>query len=69
MKRVGYLGSCPTYDCGGVDGYFCVRCRHYVTDCRCTPDWCSCALPDGRPDTSGWASTGERRYVRERIGL
>jgi hypothetical protein len=67
MKRVGFLESCSTYDCGSVHGYFCVRCRHYVATCRCTPGWCDCRTTDGKVDDSGWAGTGERSMVRERV--
>lgn len=60
-KLVGFLYSCSTPYCGGVDGYFCVRCRHYVMDCLCTPSQCAC------PDDEGWASTGERRAVLAKL--
>lgn len=56
-KLVGFLGSC-TEVCGGVHGYFCVRCRHYLVDCRCTPAHCECG------DSQGWASQGERKVIR-----
>lgn len=60
-KRVGYLGSCGTPLCGGISGYFCVRCRHYVADCLCSPAWCGCA------DDQGWASEGERRVILAKL--
>lgn len=61
MKRVGYLESCSTEYCGGVEGYFCVVCNHYLADCRCTPGNCACL------DDIGWASTGERKYIMGRV--
>lgn len=66
-RLVGFLYSCETPECGGVDGYFCVRCRHYVTDCRCSRGWCECRLPDGTCDDSGWASKGERRFIKVKL--
>lgn len=60
-KRVGYLGSCGTPLCGAVNGYFCVRCKHYVSDCLCSPGYCLCA------NDEGWASGGERRAVLEKL--
>ena len=64
VKRlVGFLGSCPTPECGGAAGYFCVLCRHYVEDCLCSPGGCAC------PDDNGWASIGERKMIREKLGI
>lgn len=60
-RRVGFLGSCGTPYCGGIEGYFCVRCEHYVQDCRCQPGLCDCG------NGAGWASQGERPMVRERL--
>ena len=58
VRLIGLLGSCPVPECGGVDGYFCVKCRHYVVDCRCTPGLCECG------NYAYWASTGERPELR-----
>jgi len=60
-KKLGFLGTCPTPYCGGVEGFFCVRCSRYVADCRCTPSECSCA------DSRYWASTRERSVMREAL--
>lgn len=63
MKRVGYLGTCGTEYCGSIEGYFCVVCRHYCTDCLCHDNrwgcWC--------PSDIGWASTGERKDTERRV--
>lgn len=57
-RLVGFLGSCGTPYCGGIIGYFCVRCHRYVSDCRCSPASCACH------DSKGWACAGERPAVR-----
>lgn len=53
--------TCGTEYCGAVHKYFCVRCRHYLQDCRCTPGNCSCENNDG------WARHGERSFVRAQL--
>ena len=55
------LQTCGTPLCGYVERYFCVRCRHYVWDCLCTPGWCACEKRDG------WAAPGERRMVEAQL--
>lgn len=65
MKRrlIGFLYSCSTPYCGGVDGYFCVRCRHYVSTCLCkfNSGGCSCGTDEY------WASAGERKMLRQKL--
>ena len=58
MSEVPQYSSCDTPYCGGIHKYFCVRCRHFVIDCRCTPGTCNC---DGH---TYWASKGERPALR-----
>ena len=47
-NKLGWLGSCGTPYCGRVDGYFCEKCRHYVTYCRCGANTggCTCRGED-----------------------
>jgi len=62
---VGFLGSCGTPYCGGIEGYFCVLCRHYVAECRCQgADGCTC---EGDDYGQYWASTGERPFMRYKL--
>mgnify|MGYP001087098275 CR=1 FL=1 len=65
-KLIGYLGTCPTPYCGGISGYFCVKCRHYVTECRCGDytGGCECQGDDYR---RWWASKGERRIMEQEL--
>jgi len=65
-KLLGYLGECGTPYCGGIYGYFCVKCRHYLTNCDCFSNEGGCTCDD---DNYGkwWASTGERRMLREAL--
>lgn len=62
-KRVGWIGTCPTPYCGRVEGYFCVRCRHYTSYCACGYNYGGCSCED----RNFWASTGERRELEERL--
>lgn len=66
MKRIGYLGRCSTPLCGSIEGYFCVRCRHYVIECRCGAHAGGCTC-EGIDYGSWWASTGERRKIEQRL--
>jgi len=60
MRRIGYLGSCPSPYCGGIHGYFCMKCRHYVTTCRCgfNEGGCQCEEEDYG---MWWAGQGDQR--------
>jgi len=62
-KLIGYLGTCPTPYCGSIDGYFCVKCRHYVTEC-CCGDYSGGCTCKGEDHGKWWASTGERRSLQ-----
>ena len=68
MKRIGYLGSCPTPYCGSIEGYFCVKCRHYVADCRCGDCAGGCAC-EGEDYGKWWAGAGERRFRETQLAL
>lgn len=63
MKRIGYLGVCANEYCGSIEGYFCVRCRHYCMDCRCGFNFMDCACHDDK----FWASEGERKMMQEEL--
>ncbi len=63
MKRIGHLGTCEIPYCGSIDGYFCVRCRHYVVFCTCGAHCLFCACPD----SAAWASNGERALIRHKL--
>jgi len=67
-KRIGYLGRCGTPYCGGIYGYFCVKCRHYVTDCDCGyyTGGCTCR---GEDYGKWWASTSERRMLERKLAV
>ncbi len=59
--------TCETPYCGTVDKYFCVRCRHYVTFCRCSgPSGCSCPGPTVIQEKF-WAGPGQRRMLRDKL--
>ena len=62
-KRVGWLGVCSTPYCGSIHGYFCVRCRHFTSECACQANsmFCECE------DQEGWAGEGERKQVAARV--
>lgn len=64
---VGYLGHCGTPYCGSIDGYFCVKCHHYVVTCRCRGNdsiGCTC---EGQDYERYWASEGERPMLRKQL--
>ena len=65
-NRMGHLGTCETPYCGAIDGYFCVKCRHYVTDCRCGlwTGGCDC---EGENYGKWWAAEGERKETMARL--
>lgn len=63
MKRIGYLGQCNTYSCGGIAGYFCVKCRHYVSHCACGDNTGGCVCEDDH----WWAGKGERKHLEMRL--
>ncbi len=65
-KLVGFLYSCSTPECGGVSGYFCVKCRHYCSKCACGSNTGGCACA-GTDYQKYWASTGERKMMREKL--
>lgn len=59
-RRLGYLGTCQTPYCGAIEGYFCIACKHYVSECWCRVNSGGCTCPDeiyGR----FFASLGERK--------
>lgn len=59
MKRVGWVGTCPTPYCGAIYGYFCVRCHHFTSDCGCKYNYSGCECDN----KDGWAGEGERKQV------
>ena len=61
MTRIGWIGTCPTPYCGRIEGFFCVRCRIYTSDCACKYNWGGCRCNDKR----WWASKGERKQLTE----
>jgi len=63
-KLVGYLGNCGTPYCGGIFGYFCVKCRRYVAECRCGDYSRGCSCPEDK-NNRYWAGPGERKVLRE----
>jgi len=65
-KLIGPLQSCTTPFCGLVIGYFCVKCRHYLTECRCGyhSQGCACRGNDYR---KWWAGPGERRALEREL--
>ena len=67
MKRRSFLsgGTCATPYCGWVNGYFCVKCRHYLSDCACKANYGGCACGTNRY----WAGAGERKEMRTRLAL
>lgn len=65
MKRIGPLHSCSTPFCGLVLGYFCVKCRHYVTSCRCLSNEGGCTCGDDY--RKWWAGPGERRILQQQL--
>jgi len=62
-KLIGYLGGCGTDYCGGVEGYFCVKCKIYTSKCLCgfNNKNCHCA------NDVYWAGKGERKKLLEKI--
>jgi hypothetical protein len=56
---VNGIGYHTKFDCicGPVWNYFCVRCRHWASSCRCgsMSGGCTC------PDESYWAGNAEER--------
>jgi hypothetical protein len=61
MSKIPSWGSCETPYCGSFDKFFCVKCKHYVVDCRCQPGFCSCGTD------RYWAAIGERPMLRQRL--
>ena len=65
-KLIGYLGCCSTPYCGGIYGYFCVKCRHYASSCQCLANEGGCTCREEDYGT-WWASTGERRSLEREL--
>ena len=60
-SQIPQAATCQTPYCGSVYKYFCVKCRHYVEDCRCQPGYCACETREW------WAATGERPMLRRKL--
>ena len=58
-SQIPLTQTCETPYCGYVYKYFCTRCRHYLTTCRCSGVHGACHCPNGQY----WAAPGERRAV------
>jgi hypothetical protein len=50
--------TCETPYCGRQFKCFCVQCRHYVVNCRCSHSQCECGT------YRYWATKGERPLLR-----
>ena len=61
MSRIRERFTCETEYCGSAYKLFCVKCRHYVVDCRCQPGRCECGVEDY------WAGLGERPMMLQRL--
>jgi len=64
-RLVGFLGSCGTPYCGSIEGYFCVKCHRYVSECRCGSNNRGCKCNN----LAYWASNGERKICRHNLLL
>ena len=63
ISSVPEWSTCETEYCGSVWKLFCVKCRHFVIDCRCCPGICECET------NHYWAAKGERTEMRKLLEL